>query len=373
MMNFKIKKGDILDVLSKVQGLAGRKSNLAITTNILLTTTDYGILLVATDLETGFEGLYPATVGDHGTIAINAKKFFEIVRDFPSSEINVTEMERHWIKIGNENVEYNIVGMNPEDFPEIPRIDEIEFITIDSSVLKKMIDQTVFITGASDEKRAHIVGIYFEIIHGDDQNRIRLVSTDGNRLSKVDSLFEKDIDLPPQAGILIPKKGMNEVAKFLDPSGMVQIGYKNSNFIIKKEAETIIIRLLEGDFPEYADIIEKGATHTIRMEKQPFLMMLKRMSILSSEDYKGVIFSFSEDRLFITTTNPDIGESKEDMAIDFKADSIEVAFNPRYFIETLSVMDSEKIIIHIIDEEKPCFIEGENDDTFLSVIMPMRI
>ena len=162
-MNFKIKKSDILDVLSKIQGLTGRKSNLAITTNVLMTTTNYGILLVATDLETGFEGLYPATVDNHGTIAINAKKFFEIVRDFPSNEINVNELERHWIKIGNENVEYNIVGMNPEDFPEIPKIEDIEFINIDSSVFKKMIDQTAFITGASDEKRAHIVGIYFEI------------------------------------------------------------------------------------------------------------------------------------------------------------------------------------------------------------------
>ncbi|UCD89182.1 MAG: DNA polymerase III subunit beta, partial [Desulfobacterales bacterium] len=327
-MKFKIKKDDVLDVLSKIQGLTGRKSNLAITTNVLISTTDTGIILVATDLETGFEGLYPAIVDDHGTIAINAKKFFEIVRDFPSDDINVIELEKHWIKIGNESVEYNIVGMNPEDFPEIPRIEDIELITIESSVFKKMIDQTVFITGASDEKRAHIVGTYFEIIHAENENFIRLVSTDGNRLSKVDHLFDKNIILPPPKGILIPKKGMHEVAKFLDYSGIVQIGFKDSNFIIKKESETIIIRLLEGDFPEYGGIIKKGESHTIQINKLLFLMMLKRMSILSSEDYKGVIFSFSDDRLFITTTNPDIGESKEDMTIEFTGDPIEVAFNP---------------------------------------------
>jgi DNA polymerase-3 subunit beta len=200
-----------------------------------------------------------------------------------------------------------------------------------------------------------------------------MVSTDGNRLSKIDQFYEKDVNIPIEQGVIIPKKAMNEVIKFLDPVGMVQLGIKNNNFIIKKDTETIIIRLLEGDFPEYADIIKKGACHAICLDRNMFLMMLKRMSILSSENYKGVIFNFSEDKLFIRTTNPDIGESKEDMDIDFKGDSIEVAFNPKYFIDTLNVIDSEKVVINIIDEEKPCLIEGENDDTYISVNMPMRI
>jgi DNA polymerase-3 subunit beta len=372
-MNFTIKKDDILDVLSKVQGLSGRKSNLAITTNILIKTTDFGITLMATDLETGFEGLYPAKVKQHGTIAINAKKIYEIVRDFPSVDINIKEAEKHWIKIGNKNVEYNIVGMNPDDFPETPHLEKVEFINMESSYFKRMIERTVFIGGASDEKRAHIVGIYFEIIHKDDENVVRMVSTDGNRLSKVDCIYDKESYLPSWTGIIIPKKGMHEVIKFLDPAGSVEIGLKNNNFIIKKEAETIIIRLLEGDFPEYGDIIKKGDSYTIHMDRQLFLMMLKRMSILSTEEYKGVIFRFSDDNLYIAATNPDIGESKEDMIIDFKGDPIEVAFNPRYFIETLNVLDSEKILLNMVDEEKPCFLEEESDDSFLSVIMPMRI
>ena len=372
-MDFTIKKDDIVDVLSKVQGLSGRKSNLAITTNILLKTTDFGITLMATDLETGFEGLYPAKIKHHGVIAINAKKFFEIVRDFPSVDINVKEVEKHWIKIGNKKVEYNIVGMNPDDFPETPHLENVEFINMESAYFKKMIERTVYIGSSSDEKRAHIVGIYLEIIQKDDENIVRMVSTDGNRLSKMDFIYDKDSYLPTWSGIIIPKKGMHEVIKFLDPLGSVQIGIKNNHFIIKKEAETIIIRLLEGNFPEYGDIIKKGDFHTIHMERQLFLMMLKRMSILSTEDYKGVIFRFSDNNLYITTTNPEIGESKEDMVIDFKGDPIEVAFNPRYFIETLHVLDSEKIILKMVDEEKPCFLEEEIDDSFLSVIMPMRI
>ena len=372
-MKCKIKKNDVLDVLSKIQGLTGRKSNLPITSNVFLQTTNYGIVLRVTDLETGFEGLYSGTVESEGSIVINARKFYEIIREFPSDEIEVHEIENHWIKIANNNVEYNIVGMNPDDFPESPHVDDIEFFEIDSIEFKKMIDKMVIIMGASDEKRAHISGLYFEIIKQDDQKLVRMVSTDGNRLAKVDCIYGKDLKLPSGPGILIPKKGLQELVKFLDFEGVVQIGFKNNNFIIKKDSETIIIRLLEGEFPEYHDIIKKDNVNDINMERQLFLMMLKRMSILSSEDYKGAIFNFTDDKLVITTTNPNIGESKEEMQIEYQGQPIKVMFNPRYFIETLNVIEEDKIRLNIIDEEKPCLIQGENNDRYLSVIMPMRI
>ena len=372
-MKIKIKKEDFLDVLSKIQGITGRKSNLAITTNVLLRATNYGIMLVVTDLETGFEGLYPATIEVEGAVAVNARKLFEIVREFPSDEISIQEIDNHWIKIGNHNVEYNIVGVNPDDFPSTPHVEDVVFFEIESAVFKKMIDQTIVITGATDEKRAHITGIYFEILKQDDRKIVRMVSTDGNRLSKTDYIYDKDSALPLGSGIIIPKKGLQEVMKFLDLEGTVQLGFKNNYFIIKKDSETIIIRLLEGDFPEYNDIIKKSDGNVIPLQRQLFLMMLKRMSILSSEEYKGVIFNLASNMLKITTTNPDIGESKEEMEIEFKGEPIEVAFNPRFFIETLHAINQEKIIINIIDEEKPCIIHGENENNYLSVIMPMRI
>lgn len=172
---------------------------------------------------------------------------------------------------------------------------------------------------------------------------------------------------------MIPKKGLVEVSKFLDAEGKVKIGFKDSNCVVQKDAETLIIRLLEGDFPEYGDIIVKKGGNSIVLDRQLFLMMLKRMSILSSEDYKGVIFNFEKNQLVVTSTNPDIGESKEDMDIEYKGGSITVMFNPKFFIETLNVMDDERIILNITDEEKPCLIEGQEDKTYLSVIMPMRI
>jgi DNA polymerase-3 subunit beta len=174
-------------------------------------------------------------------------------------------------------------------------------------------------------------------------------------------------------GILIPKKGLNEINKFLETEGAVSIGKKENHFIVKKEKETIIVRLLEGAFPSYEQIIVKENGHVISVNKQQFLMMLKRMSILSSEDYKAAIFNFEKDTILISASNPDIGESKEDMSIEFEGESLTIAFNPRFFIDTLNVIDSDEAIIYLVNEEKPCLLFDKEDDSFLSAIMPMRI
>ena len=380
-MDFTIKKNIFLDVLTKVQGLTGRKTNLAITTNVLIKAEGSQITVIATDLETGFEGHYPASIKQEGITALNARKLFEIVREFPDELIRIHEVENYWIKIGRDKedaveekqVVFNIVGMNPEDFPDIPKIEEVQFFEIDSIALNKMIERTVIITASPDDKRAHFIGIYLEIIVKEDKKILRMVSTDGSRLSTVENIYDKNYEIPIDKSILIPKKGINEVIKFLDTKKMVQIGVKNNNFIIKKDSEKIIIRLLEGDFPDYNDITDKKDVKTIKMDKNLFLMMLRRMSILSSNDYKGVIFSFEKDKLKIDSTNPEIGESKEDMFINYNGETVEAMFNPRFFIETINVIDDEKIILSISNEEKPCLIEAENDKTYLSVIMPMKI
>ena len=371
-MKFIINKFQIVSVLAKVQGLTGRRSNLAITENILIRSVSDGIHLTATDLETGFEGFYPASVEKEGAVAVSAKKLFEILREFPSEDILINEVENRWIEIGNEKVQYHIVGMNPDDFPETPHITEVDFFAIDAPIFEKMIERSIIISAAGDEKRAHINGVFIERTH-EDVNRLRFVSTDGSRLNAVHHLYGSPEALPAGEGVLVPKKGLNEVAKFLDIEGEVQVGIKESNFIVKKEKETIIIRMLEGEFPKYEDILTKGDEHLIKLDKNKFGKMLKRMSILATDNYKGAVFTFNDNKLVVTATNPDYGESKEETEIKFSGNPIEAAFNPKFFMDTLSVIDEEHVIINMVDGSRPCIVEGEMDKTFIGVIMPMRI
>jgi DNA polymerase-3 subunit beta len=368
-MKFSIGKNDFREVLSKIQGLTGRKTNLAITETALITAHNDGVTVVATDLETGFEGNYPASVEAEGAIAISAKKLFEIIREFPDQDIHIHEVENRWIEIKNENVEYHIVGMDPEEFQNLPQIEDVTFYEADAAALKRMIDQTGIISSASDDKRPHIVGAYLEAA----DHRLRLVSTDGSRLTKSEWIFPDKADSPLEKGVLIPKKGLQEVAKFMGSGGVVRFGFQENHFIVKKGSETIIIRLLEGDFPRYGDIIDREDGTPIVLDRQLFIMTLRRMSILVTDQYKGVIFQFGDNKLIVTATNPDVGESKEEMEIYYEAESIEVAFNPRFFIDILNVIEDEKVVLNILDDRHPCIVKGESDENYLSAIMPMKV
>jgi DNA polymerase III subunit beta len=373
-MKFIINKNIFQNVLAKVQGLTGRKSSLAITTSVLLQSGQNGVKITATDLETGYEGFFPASVSHAGTVALNSKKLSEIVRDFPDENIEIHEVENHWIEIGTRKVEYHIVGMDASEFPVFPKIDNVFFFEMDARTLNAMIEKMVIITGLSEEKRPHILGAFFEITNNGEDGVVRMVSTDGNRLSTVDCVMEKKIALPEEAGYIVPKKGLAELNKFIGVEGEVLVGFKDNYMITKKKSETVVIRLLEGEFPRYREIItNKGEGNLILFNKNQLIMMLKRMSILSTEDYRSVIFNFMEDKLLINSTNPEIGESKEEMEIVFKGDPIQVGFNPRFFIETLNCIEDEAVELNIINDEKPCFIQGTENKDYLSVIMPMRL
>ncbi len=372
-MKFVIQRETILPVLANIQGLTGRKSNLVITSHVLITAETKGVRITATDLETGFEGFYPAAVEKTGSVTIDSSKFFQIVKDFPVDEILMEEVENNWIEIGDTKVNFHIVGMDKDAFPDTPVMDEAVLFNMESGHFKKMIDKTVGISGSSDDKRAHIIGVSLEKIQLDDKQLLRLVSTDGGRLSKMDYEYGEKTELTFDQNVIVPKKGLAEVSKFLEPEGIVQLGIQSNKLIVKKENETFIIRLLEGIFPDYKMAIEKKEENNIMVTKKPFLMMLKRMSILGSDHFHSVRFKFTDNKLFINSANPDLGESKEDMDIEFRRPSMKVTFNPRFFIEALNVMEEDEIVLNVASPDRACLLEGKDNPYYMAAIMPMNL
>ena len=371
-MEFKVDKESILDALTKVQGITGKKTNILITSNVLVSAEGSTISVRATDLEMAFKTLFEAEITKEGSTAVPSRKMFEIVRAFPSDTLSVKEIENKWIRIGDDKIEYNIVGMEPVDFPGFPDISGAELFDVEVRVLRKMINKTIY-SVLGDEGRAQLSGICFESVNVDKINKIRMVSTDGHRLSLVDHPVEDDQGIRLKQSVIIPKSGITEVLRIMEGGESVQIGFKDNNFVVKRGEEILIVRLIEGEFPDYKMVIPKAGGNEMKLQKEDFLMMLRRMSILSSDKYPGVRFKIDKGEMEARTTNPEIGESKEVVSVSYKGDPLEVAFNPRYFIEALNSMDSEEVVVKFKDEVNPCILGGDDDPDFIGVIMPMRV
>ncbi|MBU2630637.1 MAG: DNA polymerase III subunit beta, partial [Proteobacteria bacterium] len=356
-----------------IQGLTGRKTNLTITSDILIKAMGSKITITANDLETVFLGTYEAQVEKEGILSINSKKFFEIIREYPENKILINEIENRWVEIGEKDSIYHIVSSDYENFPETPVIENINFIEISSKDLKKMVDVSSIVSYSGEEKRIYVLGSLIEKITTEDDERLRIVSTDSRRLNCCDAKFKGELLLPDES-VIIPKKGLSELSKFIDSSSdSIRVGIKDNHFIFQNKNESIMIKLLEGEYPDYKPVINYEDMIPIEMDKNMFYTLMKRVSILTSDDYKSVILTFRDNELVVTITNPEIGESKERMMISFLNEEIKSAFNPRYFMDALSVFEDSIVVINIKDNKSPCIIRGLDDNKLVCVIMAMHI
>jgi len=372
-MKFSFNKKDILEVLAKIQGITGRKTNLKITSDILIKAVESKITITANDLETVFTGTYEAQVEAPGILSINSKKFFEIIREYPNENICINEVENRWVEIGSGDSVYHIVSSDYENFPETPVIENVDFIEVAAKDLKKMVAVSSVVGYQNDEKRIYVLGSLIEKAEVEGQDMLRIVSTDSRRLHCFDAPFTGDLDLG-SSRVIIPKKGLAELGKFIDSDiETIKVGVKGNHFVSQRANESIMIKLLEGDYPDYRLVINFEGMIPIEVERAMFLTLMKRVSILTSEDYKSVIFNFTENSLAVTITNPEIGESKEQLMVGFSGDEIKSAFNPRYFMDALNLFGDEIVTLNIKDSKSPCIVKSMKNNNLICVIMSIHL
>ena len=345
-MKCRLIKKEVQETLGKIQGITGRKTTLFITSSVRLTTQGSDTICIeASDLETDFTGIYPAEIEEQGSVCIHSKKFYEIVKNYPSESILIHEVENRWIEIGEDKLLFHIVGMNPDDFPEMGKENDDTFISVDSFLFKKLIEKNIAIPPMIEEKRIYTQGLLFESMTDENNKHIlRGVSTDSKRMVKYDMHSDKPfIFKGEEKSVLIPKKALSELLKFLDTATPVKIGMLNNRFVVIKDLEIFSITLLEGGFPGYQDIMKFDPETVVVFKKQDLIMSLRRMSILSDDDFRSIIFSFEKDKLTLMTSNPDLGESHEELSIVFDRDPFEVAFNPKFFMDALALVEEDTV------------------------------
>lgn len=372
-MEFKINKEIFLKGLQRIQGIVEKRNTMPILSNVLLEASNDRLEIIATDLEVGMKSVYPAEIIKKGKITVAAKKLFEIIRELPEEEISFAAKENDWVEIRCGKANFNIIGLSSEEFPYFPNFNENSFIRIESKILRDMVEKTSFAI-CHDETKYNLNGIFVKASEEDGELKLKMVATDGHRLALAERGLPGKSNNELVKGLIFPKKGIFEIKKMAEEeNNELLLGFADNSAVIKKDETVVVMRLVDGEFPDYTRVIPTGNNNIVFIDRNQFLHSLKRMAILSSDKSKGVKLELESGVLHISSSNPELGEAMEDMEVEYNAAPLTIGFNARYLIDVLSVLDSEKIRLILKDELSPAIIMSEESKEFLSVVMPMRL
>lgn len=366
-MHIVCKRDDLLNGVSTVLKAVSTRTTLPILQCILLDAHEDEFKLIGNDLELGIESSIKAEVIKAGNVAIDARMFSEIVKKLPNSDVELKINEHHMMTITCEKSEFNIPGQPGNEFIQLPQITKNRPLVIGQSLLKEMIHQTIF-SIAIEEIRPILTGELFEI----KDNYLNIVSVDGYRVSIRGKELESDFD---DMAVVIPGKTLSEISKILgsDEESEVAIYFTDKHILFEMNASIIVSRLLEGDFPKYDQIFSSDYETLIRVDRKSMLSSIERAALIARESKKSPIkFSISGNSLAITS-NTDLGKVHEEMDIHREGKELDIAFNPKYLIDALKVIDDDEIQLTFTTSLNPCIIKDPEKETYKYLILPIRL
>lgn len=364
-MKIQIQQRDLSKAISIVQKGISSKSTLPILSGILLEAENNKLKLTGTDLEIGIKSSIDCDIIEEGSIVITSRIFGDIIRKLPDLPIDIYVDDNNSVHINCGNSKFNLIGLSPMDYPQLPEIHEGDYFEIPKDLLKSMIRQTIFAT-AQDETRPILTGALFET----NSNTLSMVAIDGYRLA----VKKVPVDVNEDIKVVIPAKTLNEVSKILeDDDTEVKISCTQSNVIFNFGDTVITSRLLEGQFLNYKDIIRNEYKLRIRVKTRELQDCLERASLLAREGKNNLVkLDISDDRLVITS-NSEIGNVYEELPIELEGNDIKIAFNSKYILEGIKAIDSEEIVMDMISNVNPCIIRPAEDNSYTYLVLPVRL
>lgn len=368
-------RSDFMEGLNSLQNITGKRATLAILSNILIETSNDGLILTGTDLEVGLRLHVPAEINNQGTLTLPSKKIFEIVRESGSESITIEETENSWVIISAGLSTYNLAGMASDEFPQFPEFKEDSFVSFDAGIFSELIEKVIYSVANEQENVYSLTNVLFEAEKREERSYLRMISSDGHRLSIMEKDVAADIDrLHLNPVTLIPKKGIQELKKFCDTLDTVELSFEEKQMVARDGQSIMVIRLKQGDFPQYKAIVDAvQLENKIEIERIPFLDSLKRINIFTEDIFHTIQLEIENGKMVLTSQNADLGNAKDIQDITYTGDPLTLGFNCRYFIESLQVMECETVDAYINSNNSPCLMKSDVDEGFLSIIMPMQL
>ncbi len=363
-------KDKILKAINSVTKGVASKTPMPILEGILIQTNDNKIKLTTYDLEIGIEYIIDSEVEEQGSTVVNAFMFSEIIRKLPDTEIKITLNEQNLLEIECEGALYKLATMNPDEFPELPKIEIENSIELEQNTLKNMIRKTIFAV-SNEDTRPIFTGSLFEV----KDNQLNIVSIDGFRLALRKKYLDKNTS---DFSAVIPGKTLNEVNKILtDSFELVKIGVSKNQALFQMDNCKVVTRIIDGEFLNYKNVIPENWETRIKVDKNNIQDSFERISLISSsaiekEKKYPVKVNVGVGNVLISCTNQ-TGQAKEELFVSTEGKSLEVGFNPKYFLDSLKAIDEEEVYIQFGSNISPCIIKSTENDNYVYMILPIRL
>jgi DNA polymerase III subunit beta len=363
-MKLSVSKEKLLQGLQTVQNVVSTRTTLPILSNVLIEAADGQLRLTTTDLDVGMRGGVEAAIEKPGSATLPARRLFTIVRELPSAEVHIEIDSKSVASIRCGPSFFKIHGLPQEEFPPLPKFEGAKTFTLRQKDLKDGLRKTAYAI-STDETRYVLNGILFSF----KDNKLTLVATDGRRLALVD--IELEFPRSHEVDIILPTKAVTELSRLVSEEGDVKMSVSENQVAFEVDGTLLVSKLIEGNYPNYRQVIPPEAKERITLERESFLNTVHRVSLLSSEKSNSVKLVFSKNNIDIIANTPEVGEARESLPVAYKGRDFSVAFNPEFLMAPLRNLPNDEVFLDLIDEMSPGVIKVQSP--FLYVLMPMRI
>jgi len=375
-MELRIAVSELSRAVSLLQGIVQRKNTMPVLSHVLvdvsLTPEGNGQLtLSATDLDVGMRTQRPCEVLTPGSVTIPARALADMVRVLPGPDVTLKRLPNQHVEVKSGRTKARLMALPGEEFPALPSYEDVAFVPLDATLLADMIDKTLY-AASTDETRYNLNGVYFEP-DPEQPGRLTMVATDGHRLVRIERTFD-DARFALKSPVILPRKGLGEMRRLLDDGeGPLELGFRENHAVVRRGATVLGMRLIDGQFPDYKQVIPRVTDKIVRVARGELVDALKRVSVLASDKLQPVKLSLNKDQLIVGCTNQEMGEISDDVPVEYAGQSIEIAFNARYLVEGLASLEDRNILLKLTDNLSPGLIVGVDEIRHLCVVMPMRI
>jgi DNA polymerase-3 subunit beta len=363
-MKFSATNEKLLEGLQQVQNVVSTRTTLPILSNVLLQAKEGAVHLTTTDLDVGVRGSFEANVDKVGATTLPARRLFTIIRELPSSEIAIEVDGKNAASIRSGQSFFKILGLPEEEFPPLPKFENAKVVTMRQKDLYDGLRKTAYAI-STDETRYVLNGVLFSF----KENKLTLVATDGRRLAMLD--IELEFPRSHEAEIIVPTKAVTELQRLLKDDGEVKISVGSGQIAFDLNNTLLVSKLIEGNYPNYKQVIPSEAKERVTLERETFLNSLRRVSLLASDKSNSIKLNFSKNNIEITANTPEVGEARESLPVAYKGRDFSIAFNPEFLMAPLRNLTEDEVFFDLIDEMSPGVLKIQTP--FLYVLMPMRV